>query len=717
MKWTRGATVGLVALGAAVGAAFLSGPGGRLTGLEELEWLTLDYRQRVSAHALRADANAPDDIVLVLFDEASVEGWPYLSPFPRPVLADLIDALAAAGARTIGLDVYLDRLYPELNAREGGDDRLVDAIERAGNVILVARVEDDEAGRPHLARPHEAFASVAAGVGAAEIPTPFDVVRDGVLAVRDGSGAAPSWPLALYAHARGLDADALVDEALRSGRLAVDGLPEDHARPPGGWPEGVGPIAWTFPIRFLGPPSRTDAEGGTFPAFSASTVPTLATFTPEFFRDRIVLIGTGFHDSDKFRSPFYDVPTPKGDLAGWTFGVEVHANALADLLHGIHIRRAGFALRWALLLASAVLAAGLVFWRGALWGGVGTLVLAGGYAGLAVAVFDRSGLWIPMIPGLATLLLAYLGATAYVSIVEGRDKRFIRSAFAKYVSPAVVQQIAEDPAALRLGGQQRPVTVLFSDLAGFTSLAEKMDPEVLISYLNVYLSEMTDVVLQEGGTLDKYIGDAIMAFWNAPSEQADHAERALRCAVMMQRKMTDLNARWQEQGFEDELLVRIGINTGTVVVGNVGGRDRFDYSVIGDAVNLAARLEPANKTYDTLIMASEYTLAQVDRSAFRLRELDILAVKGKGEAVTVFEVVEMADTALAPEREEALAHFNEGLAAYRRRDWELAERYFEAALEAHPKDGPSRVYLERTRSHIANPPPADWDFVVRRTVK
>jgi adenylate cyclase len=186
----------------------------------------------------------------------------------------------------------------------------------------------------------------------------------------------------------------------------------------------------------------------------------------------------------------------------------------------------------------------------------------------------------------------------------------------------------------------------------------------------------------------------------------------------MQRKMGDLNAKWQAADPDaEDLVVRIGINTGTVVVGNVGGEARFDYSAIGDAVNLAARLEPANKSYDTLVMASQFTLDAADRSAYRYRELDLIAVKGKVEPVKVYEILELAGVELPAHREEVLRCYDAGLTAYKARDWGSAAAHFEGAVAADPRDGPSRVYLERAREYVQAPPAPDWDFVVRRTVK
>lgn len=724
---------------------------GHLLGADELEYWTLDLRQQIAAESRKAPGGGggESDIVLVFFDEDAVREWKYESPFPRPVIADLIDALAGAGARTIGLDVYLERLYPELNADEGGDDLLHDAIERAGNVVLVAPVRQDEEGT-RLAHPDPYFADVAADVGAAELPTPFETVRDGVLAVRSGDGLEPGWALALYGHFRGVDVDSILEAGYGNGRISLPNLPEAWGVIPPEWygqNQGAS-TAIPFPIRFNGPPSRAgDPDAlGTFRAFSSSLVPVLTAFSPEFFRDKIVMVGTGFHDADQFRTPFYDVnrPTPPAKEAGeaenaespagsygWMYGVEIHANAFQNLLDGEYVKPLGMGWLLVLLLAAAGPVVVLTFRRGAGWGAAGVLLtvpatlLLAGWAFLGEAflpgvgtVLDWDGayLWVPVVSPIGAILLSYVSSTAYVSIVEGREKRFIRGAFGKYVSPAVVAQIAETPEALQLGGQKRELSILFSDLAGFTTLSEQLDAEDLVTLLNEYLTEMTDIVLQEGGTLDKYIGDAIMAFWNAPQEVEDHADRALRCAVKMQRKMNELNERWNTDGGE-RLVVRIGINTGAAVVGNVGGRDRFDYSAIGDPVNLAARLEPANKSYDTLTMASEFTLTEAVASDYYLRELDLMAVKGKSRPVRVYEVLETRDRELSESRRDVLIHYNQGLAAYHRRDWPMAAEYFQAALSADPDDGPSRVYLDRARECIANPPPTDWDFVVRRTVK
>jgi adenylate cyclase len=311
----------------------------------------------------------------------------------------------------------------------------------------------------------------------------------------------------------------------------------------------------------------------------------------------------------------------------------------------------------------------------------------------------------------------YTGAASYISIVEGREKRQIRSAFSKYVPPGVVADLVADPTRLKLGGEKRLISILFSDLAGFTSMSETLPPEQLVAILNLYLDEMSEIVLEERGTLDKYIGDAIMALWGAPAPVEDHALRACRTAVRMQRRLHDLNDAWHRQGHHwPALNMRIGINTGTPVVGNIGGQKRFDYTALGDAVNLAARLEPACKTYGVETMIAEGTRAAAG-DAIVVRELDMLAVYGKAEPIRVYELVGLAGEAVAKEREEVLRHYEAGLAAYRRRDFALAISYFDAALELDGKDGPSLLYRERAAEYAVTPPPLEWDFVERRQVK
>ena len=745
MKYQRLLALSLIVL-ASVGAARLAEVTGGLTGIRQLEPLTLDIRQRTTPESFQDDSeglNRESEIVLILFDSLSVEQWPYLVPFPRAVLAELVEAVSGAGARTIGIDVFLDRLYESTPEQIDGDRRLRAAIAAAGNVILAAPTPLTEAG-PMLAQPHRFFAEAAADIGAAELPTAFETSRNATLAVRSGERLEPSFALAMYANQRGIDVDSLLLQGRRTGRIALEGLsPLLGDVPDDWWVDGEAGYLVEYPVHYHGPPTRTigsPVPKGTFQAYPSSTAATVATFVPEAFRDKIVLMGTGFHNEDKFRTSFFDAPLPEADSTdsaagpyGWMYGVEIHANSLQNMLDAEYVVPLSEVGKSMLMLVLGLVVAAATFARGASWGGVAAVLCVLGVTAIALwawqggiyitgdepwVTFGTRFLWVPIVVPALTIAFAYLGSVAYVSVVEGREKRFIKGAFGMYVSPEVVADIAERPELLQLGGQKRPLSLLFSDLRGFTTLSERLDPQELIARLNDYLTEMTAVVMDEGGTLDKYIGDAIMAFWNAPKDLPDHADHALRAMVMSQRKMAELNARWRaDDPDHEDMVVRIGVNTGEVVVGNVGGENRFDYSAIGDAVNLAARLEPANKSYDTLTMCSEFTLDAADAAAFRVRELDLITVKGKEKPVRVYEVLELAGVELAPSKEDAISSYDQGMAAYKQHDWTSAREHFLAALEACPDDGPSRVYAARCADHVADPPATDWDFVVRRTVK
>lgn len=744
-----GVLSGIVAVSAAMALLF-GGPLGGI-GVRQFEAFTLDLRQQTTTVSFQPTVGTREsEVVLVLFDEFtvtdSVFGWDWISPFPRAHIADLVEALTEAGARTIGLDVFFGEMYAGLNEIDGGgNDRLRAAMERAGNVVIASPVEQSADG-PVVDQPHPFFADVAADVGSAELPSSFETFREGALAVRDGRRLEPSFALALYAHARGIDADSILRVAEDEGRIALPGLPSRFGRVPAGWLDGSDQTAESvvaFPIRFSGPPSGADAEAppGTFPAFASGLVPSLALFSPESFQDKIVIVGTGFHAEDRFRTPFftYGIPadTTSGaeaggtDEYGWMYGVEVHANALQNMLEGSYVRPLAAPLVLILLLLVATMTGGSAFWRGAEWGGGVTVLVVGavwvlgywGWAGRAyvpgssVPISAGVGLWIPIVTPMIAAVLSYVGSVAYVAIVEGREKRVLKVAFGRHLSPERVAQITENPDALELGGELRPVTLLFSDLAGFASISENMAPQELISLLNEYLHDMTQVVHDEMGYLDKYIGDAVMAFWNAPVDVEDHADRAMRTAILMQRGLSALNHRWGAGlGYRDPLTVRIGVHSGEVVVGNVGSIDKLNYSVIGDAVNVASRLEPANKTYDTLNMVSEATLA-LAKGSYRVRELDYIAVKGKEEPLKVYELIEFADSELPEELKAALGHYEAGMIAYRKHDWATAKSHFEDGLARKSDDGPCRLYVERCVEHIASPPPADWDFVVRRTEK
>jgi class 3 adenylate cyclase len=290
-------------------------------------------------------------------------------------------------------------------------------------------------------------------------------------------------------------------------------------------------------------------------------------------------------------------------------------------------------------------------------------------------------------------------ATAFNQMAQGLSQRvFFESALRRYLAEPVVEQLIADPTRLRLGGEKREVTVLFFDVAGFTTLAEAMAPEELVALCNAYLDALTEAIFRHGGTFDKFIGDAVMAFWGAPIAQPDHAARACHAALDMQAALrrfasTHADARVRE------LRGRIGINTGEAVLGNLGSSRVMNYTAMGDTVNVASRLEGVNKLYGTAILASEATVGPDTRA----REIDLVRVAGRSTPLRLYELLD--DSAAPPE---SLAAYAEGLAHYRARRFTDAEEAFRRARDAGDR-GPAVVMADRCATFIQEPPPADWD--------
>ncbi|RMF15712.1 MAG: adenylate/guanylate cyclase domain-containing protein [Candidatus Dadabacteria bacterium] len=297
------------------------------------------------------------------------------------------------------------------------------------------------------------------------------------------------------------------------------------------------------------------------------------------------------------------------------------------------------------------------------------------------------------------------GIILYKYYTEERQKKEIRGAFQTYLSPAVVEQVIEDPSKLALGGEKRELTVLFSDVRGFTTISEALDAEELANLLNEYLTPMTDLVFKHGGTLDKYMGDAVMAFWGAPIPQEDHAFRACDCALEMMRVLHELQRDFEARGYPP-IDIGIGINTGPMSVGNMGSTQRMDYTVMGDAVNLGSRLEGINKTYGTHIIVSEFTWRACEGQIWG-RELDLVAVKGKKEPVRIYELI---DYKPVPTMVPLVNRFHEALQVYRDGDFARAFQMFQDILRDYPSDGPSKTFLERSRDLLENPPES-WNGV------
>jgi len=306
------------------------------------------------------------------------------------------------------------------------------------------------------------------------------------------------------------------------------------------------------------------------------------------------------------------------------------------------------------------------------------------------------------------LLMPSVAIISIKLINEEGQKRFIKGAFSRYIAPDVIEQIMQHPESLELGGENRRITIFFSDVAGFSTISEKLTPPELVSLLNEYLSQMTDIIISHGGTIDKYEGDAIMAFYGAPQPYTDHEIRACLAAIDMKKRLREMQEQWKKIG-QHQLFVRMGMNTGMAVVGNMGSRMRMDYTAMGDSVNLASRLEGANKFYGSTAMISENTYANVKDTA-ETRKLDIIRVIGKTEPIGIYELLGLKGK-LPQKVYDTIEHYNEGLKFFGERQWKRAMKAFEDALKILPDDGPSKTYVGRCEEFMKKPPSKKWDGV------
>jgi adenylate cyclase len=335
---------------------------------------------------------------------------------------------------------------------------------------------------------------------------------------------------------------------------------------------------------------------------------------------------------------------------------------------------------------------------------------------VAVIIFRYSGLFLGPLGIIMSMIIAIIIREIISYAHSEKEKHFIRTAFSTYVSGDVVKEIISDPSRLQLGGTKRHMTAIFTDVKGFSTISEKLDPEDLVSLLNKYLSAMSDVILAEKGTIDKYEGDAIIAFFGAPLELADHALRACVSAITMRKLEIELNKTIMEQKLSPSpLLTRIGVNTGDMVAGNMGTANKMNYTIMGNAVNLAARLEGVNKQYGTWILASENTVRETG-DALLYRKLDRVRVVGINEPVRLCELVDMADQA-DDKQKKLVTVFHEALDYFEKRDWAQAEKGFQEALSIAPDDGPSGIYIDRCKQFINTPPKDSWDGVYNLTSK
>lgn len=426
-----------------------------------------------------------------------------------------------------------------------------------------------------------------------------------------------------------------------------------------------------------------------------------------FFEGAFIIIGqTGVGTVDIGVNPF----------EGQYFNVGTHAAVPNTILQEDFIVEEP---RWVSLLVAAILGLGVGLGtlkldtkRSILFGIVSlTLVASGG-----AAYFALTSRYLPLVTPLAAVLVAFVSSSAISSVRNSAERAFLRNAFSRYLSADVIGQIIDDPSRLNLGGEKRYLTAMFTDVQGFSTISEQLDPSDLVKLLNAYLSAMSDIVLDVRGTIDKYEGDAIIAFFGAPIEDPDHAVHACESAVKMKRTEAELNERFLADGMSPTpLATRIGINTGDMVVGNMGTERKMDYTIMGHAVNLAARLEGVNKQYGSFILVSEATRALCG-DQFVFRPFDAVRVVGVSEPVQLFELLDERSAA-STDLIERVEGFEQALQLFRGRRFAEAKSIFTDLAKRFPGDGPSRTYLKRCTTYVESPPPENWDGVYNLTQK
>ncbi len=652
---------------------------------------------------------------------------------PKSRRGELDRPIAAVKAQIDDVVGRQSRFYKDVVAAEqraDNDGYFAEAISAAGNVILgyffhqttddvgfstdaeiAAREAAIAPSRLTLIRRLGEFEGQLPGASAvdveANIPVLSNATREfGYFTIQqDSDGTIRNYPLihefrgnyypslALKAvamqraAAEGFDVPVIVDvDAWEGSRPTVSGIQLGDAVIPVD-ERGQLLINYRGPKRQFQIISFVDAVRGTFPA---------GTFT-----DRIALIGpTAIGIMDLRVTPF-DQNMP---------GVEVHANVMDNILAGTFLQRPDWMVFFdvlAVVLIGVLLGIVLAPLR-AVYGAIAAGVLMFAFLVGGQMLLEQKGIWLSTVYPALEIVSVFAAVTIYKYYTEERKRKEVRSAFQYYLSPAVIEQVLEDPDRLKLGGEKKTLTVMFSDVRGFTTISETLDAEELSALLNEYLTPMTDIVFATGGTLDKYMGDALMAIYGAPLDQPDHAERACGACLQMMEKLQELKVGWVQRGLPP-IDIGIGLNTGPMSVGNMGSTQRFDYTVMGDAVNLGSRLEGINKEYGTHIIIGPET-ANLVRDSYFLRELDSVAVKGKKEPVVIYELVGRPTDVDGPTRA-LVKRFEEALALYRTGRFAEAFEAWRVLSVEYPDDGPTKTFLKRARELMEEPPEGQWNGV------
>ena len=652
---------------------------------------------------------SPGDIVIVQIDQVSIDAlssegvtWPW----PRQVYAPLFDYLAAADG------VFVDILFTEPSSYGVDDDvQLAEGLKKAGNVYLPvfltsAQKELAPADRRFLSRialppggasPRLTYASAIVPIGPLQ-----PVARGGgnVMIKPDPDGVYRRVPLIF-----GLGGEVIPHFVL--GHLLARQQVQQT-------PHGFSLQGAPLPLRDDNLVLRFYRGKQPFPTISASAV--LGSYLdreagrkpaipPDYFRGKKVFLGLT-------AAGLYDLKPIA--VSAVSTGVLVHATTLDNLLHRNYLRQLEVVWVAVFMFALSLTACWFILTHNSLLSNLAFFSVASAVTVALPASLFYNCLYLQFIPLLLAFFLSTTATAAFSYATEGKERRFVRRAFAQYMDETIVAHLLKNPDLIKPGGQRRRVTVFFADIAGFTSISEKLAPEETARILHTILNGFTEVVIANRGVIDKYIGDCVMAFWGAPLDSAEDECNACRAALQCMATLEEINRGFAAEGYGN-ISMRIGIHSGDAIVGNLGSDRLFDYTVVGDTVNLASRLEGANKQFATRIMVSEATL-QRTAGEFLSRELGLIEVKGKSQPVRIYELVS-ASAGATREQMELVRSYGEAYDLFRNGCWGEAAARFAALLGHTPADGPSAYYRKWCEALAENPPLTDDWNVIRMTEK
>jgi len=686
--------------------------------IASLELSFLDFRFQ-----MRGPLDISESPVIILaIDDQSDESTPDRWPWPRSYFAHVIENLNDAGAKVIGVDVIFDQ--PDKHGAES-DDQLAAVLNKYDNIVLSGKVTSIRGRAEQIIQvpPYSKFTETGVLWGLVSSEVDEDgiyrryLVGQSVLDTTFSSFASEI--LKLYnGYDRKLELQNLPDQFILGDyvvpKFAVNSMLINYYGPASTFKYfSFDNVLDDEDFDLL---EEFDLDAFDDPGFPDEGIPP-GPLHSDVFKDKIILIGSTMQElHDDFPTPYLEIKDESGRSSQALMpGVETHANALQTIFDQNYLSEIGFWENLFLLIVISVLLYLFSYFLPTGWGITFSTLLILVYFGISIFVFSEFNFISEITTPVFLIVFGFGGHTLYQYLLSQKEKKLIQGAFAHYVPEKVVSKILENPDKLQLGGEQQIISVMFTDVAGFTSISEKLTPAQLVQLLNDYLTEMTEIVLENNGIIDKYEGDAIMAEFGVPVHYDNHPYMACKTAIEMQRKLKEMREFWKKQN-KPMLKARVGINTGEVIVGNMGSRNVFDYTVMGDHVNLGSRLEGANKFYGTNIMISEFTYEFV-KDQFYTRPLDLIKVKGKEKPINVYELIAFKEDKLKDNFLEMLQSYEKGIEFYKARNWDEAIDSFEKCLKLVHVDSPSEEYRRRCIEYKFNQPSEDWDGVTVMTEK